>query len=107
VSATERDSDYERWLLALNSLQEVSAQYREVSSQYQQLLRNVQSGFGFLSAENTAIERRLALIEAKQHTMDSALQQLLPHMAAIAAYVVRMQAPPQPRPRQTRRANGE
>ena len=61
---TERDSDYERWLLALNSLQEVSAQY-------QQLVRSMQSGFGTLSLESAAIRQRLALIEAKIHTMDT------------------------------------
>lgn len=100
---TERDSDYERWLLALNSLQ-------EVSNQYQALLRNVQNGFSTLSLENATIRQRLALIETKVHAMDATFQQLLPHMAAIAAYVVsqqQAQRPPQPRPRQSRRPNGE
>jgi hypothetical protein len=106
VSATERDGDYERWQSALNSLQEVSGQYH-------QLLKSVQSGFHTLSYENAAIHQRLTQIEADQqllrrevHTMSSTFQQLLPHMAAIAAYVVRMQAPPQGKPR-PRRANGE
>jgi hypothetical protein len=99
---TERDSDYERWLLALNSLQ-------EVSSQYQALLRNVQNGFSTLSLENATIRQRLALIETKVHAMDATFQQLLPHLAAIAAYVVAQQQRPvsAPRPRQSRRANGE
>lgn len=104
---TERDSDYERWLLALNSLQ-------EVSGQYQQLVRSMQSGFSTLSLENATIRQRLALIETKVHAMDATFQQLLPHLAAIAAYVVaqkereeRMQAPPQSKPRPPRRANGE
>lgn len=100
---TERDSDYERWLLALNSLQ-------EVSNQYQALLRNVQNGFSTLSLENATIRQRLALIETKVHAMDATFQQLLPHMAAIAAYVVsqqQAQRPPQTRQRQSRRPNGE
>lgn len=100
---TERDSDYERWLLALNSLQ-------EVSGQYQALLRNVQNGFSTLSLENATIRQRLALIETKVHAMDATFQQLLPHLAAIAAHVVsqqQTQRPPQARPRQSRRANGE
>ena len=96
---TERDSDYERWLLALNSLQEVSGQYH-------QLVRAIQSGFGSLSQESAALHRRLALIETKVASMDTTFQQLLPHMAAITAYVVRMQAPPPSKPR-VRRANGE
>ncbi len=92
---TERDSDYERWLATLNSLQEVSAQY-------QQLVRSMQSGFSTLSLENAAIARRMALIETKVHAMDATFQQLLPHMAAIAAYVVRMQTPATTKPRSTR-----
>jgi hypothetical protein len=96
---TERDPDYERWLAVLNSLQEVSAQY-------QQLVRSMQSGFSTLSLESAAIARRLALIETKVHTMDATFQQFLPHMAAIAAYVVRMQPPPATKPRPARRING-
>ena len=97
---TERDSDYERWLLALNSLQEVSAQYH-------QLVRSMQSGFSSLSQENATIARRLALIETKVASMDTTFQQLLPHMAAITAYVVRMQAPAQAKKPGVRRVNGE
>lgn len=52
------------------------------------------------------------MIELKRQVraMDATFQQLLPHMAAIAAYVVsqqKAQRPPQERPRQSRRANGE
>jgi hypothetical protein len=107
---TERDQDYERWQMALQGLTELSGQYREVSGQYQQLLKSVQTGFGFLSDESAATARRLTRIEAKIEAMDMTLHKLLPHMAAIAAYVVAQEqrAPqPQPRPRQTRRANGE
>lgn len=110
---TERDSDYERWQAALLAIQEVSSQYREVSGQYQLLLKAVQNGFGSLSMENAAIRQRLTQIEAELvqiknefRAMSSTFQQLLPHMAEIAAYVVRIQAPPQSRPR-PRRANGE
>ena len=82
--------------------------YAASDEQYQALLRNVQSGFSTLSLENATIRQRLALIETKVHAMDATFQQLLPHLAAIAAYVVaQQQAPPQPRPRQQRRANGE
>lgn len=98
---TERDSDYERWRLALDSLHEMSAQY-------QQLVKIVQSGFNTLSLESAAIERRLALIETRVYAMDATFQRLLPDMAAIAAYVVRMQAPPQTKStKPARRANGE
>ena len=94
-------SDDERWQLALTGLHEVSAQY-------QQLLRNVQSGFSFLSTESEGTNRRLAQIEARVHAMDVTFQQLLPHMATIAAYVMRMQVPPQSKPAQKqRRVNGE
>lgn len=113
MSATERDSDYERWQAALNAIQEVGGQYQQISGQYHQLLKSVQSGFHTLSYENAGIHRRLTQIEAEQqqirrevHAMDMTFQQLLPHMAAIAAFVV-SQRPPQPRPRQSRRANGE
>lgn len=122
MSATERDGDYERWQSALIALQEVSGQYREVGNQYQQLLRSVQSGFNTLSMENAAIHRRLTQIEGELvqlrsefHTMGATLHKLLPHMAAIAAYIVAQEqreqqqqpAPqPQPRPRTTRRPNG-
>lgn len=96
---TERDSDYERWLLALDGLKEVNAQYRE-------LVKMVQSGFGSLSLESASIARRLALIETKVQAMDATLQKLLPDLASIAAYVVRMQAVPKPAPK-PRRVNGE
>ena len=95
---TERDSDHERWLLALNSLQEVSAQYH-------QMVKIVQSGFSTLGLESLTIRQRLALIEARVSTMDTTVQQLLPHIAEIAAYVVRIQAPPPPR-RKAARDNG-
>lgn len=96
---TERDAEYERWQLVLNSLQEVSAQYHQV-------VRSVQSGFGSLSNENAATARRLALIEAKVDRLDAALQKLLPDLAAIAAHAVRMQVVPKPRPAR-RVTNGE
>ena len=104
--STEREREQqrsdERWQLALNGLQEVSGQYRE-------LLKSVQTGFSFLSGENAAIERRLALIEAKVQAMDASFQQLLPHLASIAAYAVTQQRhlSPQPRQRPSRRPNGE
>ena len=98
---TERDSDEERWRLALDGL-------REVGAQYQQLLRNVQSGFSFLSDESAATARRLTRIEAKLHTLDETMQQLLPHMATIAAYAVRMRPTPQTKKSGApRRVNGE
>ena len=92
--------DEERWRLALDGLKEVSAQY-------QQLLKSVQSGFGSLSQDSAALHRRLALIETRVQALDATMQQLLPHIAAIAAYVVRMQAPPPTKRRDARRVNGE
>ena len=94
---TEHDS--ERWLLVLENL-------RELSAQYQQVVRAMQSGFGTLSLENANIARRLALIETKVDRLDATLQRLLPDLAAIAAYVVRMQAAPRPASK-PRRVNGE
>lgn len=100
---TERDAEYERWLLALKGL-------TELSTQYQQLNKSVQTGFSFLSDESAATARRLTRIEGKLYTMEETLQRLLPDIATIAAHLAsqqRQQAPPQERPRQSRRANGE
>lgn len=101
---TERDPDYEQWQAAL-------ATFQELSAQYQALLKAVQVGFGFLSDESAATARRMTRIEAKIDAIDTTLQQLLPHMAVIAAHVSAQQRqhtpPPQARPRQSRRANGE
>jgi hypothetical protein len=105
---TEHDGDYERWLRALNSLQEVSGQYQALS-------KTVQVALGFLSDESAATARRLTRIEAKMDAMDVTFHKLLPHVATIAAYIVaqeqrdqqRPSPQPQPRPRQSRRANGE
>jgi hypothetical protein len=107
---TERDSEYERWQMALNAIQ-------EVNGRHQLLLKSMQSGFHTLSHENASIHQRLTQIEAEQqqtrrevHAMDMTFQQLLPHMAAIAAYVVSQRLSPQPQPqerqRNTRRPNG-
>jgi hypothetical protein len=98
---TERDSANERWLLALHSIQ-------EISGQYQSLVRSMQNGFGSLSQESAAVRQRLTLLETRVATMDATFQELLPHLAAIAAYVVRMQPPPQGKPApKPRRVNGE
>lgn len=97
---TERDADYERWQAALDGL-------REVSGQYHALVRLIQNGLSTLSLENDALRAELLYLRREVRTMDETFQKLLPHMAAIAAYVVRMQALPQAKARQPRRANGE
>jgi hypothetical protein len=66
----ERRQSDERWLLALNSLQEVSGQYRE-------LLKLVQNGFSTLSLENDAIRQRLKRLEADASRQRAALLALL------------------------------
>lgn len=104
---TERDSDYERWQSTLIALQEVSGQYHTV-------VRLIQSGLNTLSLENDALRAELIQLKREVHTMHVTFQELLPHMATIAAYVVtqRQQVPPPPSPqpqerqRQTRRPNG-
>lgn len=101
---TERDADYERWQLTLKGL-------TELSTQYQQLNKSVQTGFSFLSDESAVTARRLTRIEAKLHTMEDTLQRLLPDLATIAAYLASQQQktarPPVSRRQAPRRVNGE
>lgn len=107
MAATELDriqqQNDERWQAALTSFQELSGQYHA-------LVRLIQSGLNTLSMENDALRAELIQLKREFHTMDTTFNQLLPHMAAIAAYVVRMQQreqAPQARKSPPRRVNGE